>query len=292
MQRSFLGSLSRAGLMFLGIGLGLHASSASAQDLVLKDPKGDDKGPGVYTYPTAGVYSAGSFDLTGVTLKDKGKTVEIKVDVASRIEDVWDSKAWGGNGFSVQFVQVYIDLDHKEGSGQLKTLPGVNVQFAPAEAWDRVVLISPQGKTRLQAEIDTKAAAMKGQIVIPTVTRAQGTSLVAIVNKSDLGDFKAGYGLQVIMQSNEGYPAATDLLTRKVNEYNGEHRFGGGSDYDCDPHAIDILMAPGKGEAAESDAQYEVLKKFTCADDEAKWVQAVVPMIYPEVKAEASAPAK
>jgi hypothetical protein len=31
------------------------------------------------------------------------------------------------------------------------------------------------------------------------------------------------------------------LLTRKVNEYEGQHRFGGGNDGDCDPHAMDIL---------------------------------------------------
>ncbi len=43
------------------------------------------------------------------------------------------------------------------------------------------------------------------------------------------------------MQSNEGFPADTDLLTRKVNEYEGQHRFGGGTDYDCDPHVMDIL---------------------------------------------------
>ena len=43
------------------------------------------------------------------------------------------------------------------------------------------------------------------------------------------------------MQSNEGFPTEGDLLTRKVNEFEGQHRFGGGTDYDCDPHAMDIL---------------------------------------------------
>ena len=31
------------------------------------------------------------------------------------------------------------------------------------------------------------------------------------------------------------------VLARKVNEYRGQHRFGGGSDYDCDPHVMDVL---------------------------------------------------
>jgi hypothetical protein len=258
-------------------------SSAIAADYTFNDPKGDDKGPGTYTYPTDAVYTAGSFDITKVSLKDKGKNIELKIDVAAKIEDPWDSKAWGGNGFSVQFVQVYFDLDHAAGSGEVKALPGINVTFAPDQAWDRVVLISPQGKNRLQSEIDTKAASVKNKIAIPTVTRAQGNSLVAVVSKADLGgDLKPGFGIQVVMQSNEGFPAPEDLLTRKVNEFNGQHRFGGGSDYDCDPHAIDILVDPAKGDAAEKDAQFDLLKKYTCAEDQTKSVQVVVPMVYPK----------
>jgi hypothetical protein len=42
--------------------------------------------------------------------------------------------------------------------------------------------------------------------------------------------FSGSWGYQVLMQSNEGYPDKKDLLTRKVNEVNGEHRFGGGND--------------------------------------------------------------
>ena len=53
------------------------------------------------------------------------------------------------------------------------------------------------------------------------------------------------------MQSNEGFPDGKDLLTRKVNEYEGQHRFGGGTDSDCDPHVIDILAGNGTGAADE-----------------------------------------
>jgi hypothetical protein len=54
-----------------------------------------------------------------------------------------------------------------------------------------------------------------------------------------------GWGYQVVMQSNEGFPAETDLLSRKVNEYEGQHRFGGGNDGDCDAHVMDLLEGPG-----------------------------------------------
>lgn len=268
--------------MILGsLSLGLMGS-AQARTRVLKDPRGDDKGPGTYVYPTDAAYKAGAFDITKVTIKDKGKRVEIQVRVATTIDDPWNSSEWNGNGFSVQFAQVYFDLDHVEGSGSTRGLPGTNVLFEPKSAWDKVVLISPQPATRVQTEIDLKAADLKKDIIIPKVTRAQGNNLMAIVSKSDLGgSLPKTFGVQVLMQSNEGYPDATDLLTRKVNEYNGPHRFGGGSDYDCDPHVMDILMTPAQGGDEEAQAQYDVLKRYVCDEDESKWVQAVLPMVYP-----------
>ena len=131
----------------------------------------------------------------------------------------------------------------------------------------------------VQSEIDAKAAKMKDRIVIPKKTKARGKKLVALVKASDLGGAPAkGWGYQVIMQSNEGYPEPTDLLTRQVNEYEGPHRFGGGNDYYMDPHVIDMLGGP--------DVQYPALSAFKYdeeeEDDESKWVLAIVPMVYPK----------
>ena len=50
---------------------------------------------------------------------------------------------------------------------------------------------------------------------------------------------------RVLGEANEGFPAETDLLSRKVNEYEGQHRFGGGNDGDCDPHVMDLLEGSG-----------------------------------------------
>ncbi|MDY0063094.1 MAG: glucodextranase DOMON-like domain-containing protein, partial [Myxococcota bacterium] len=79
-------------------------------------------------------------------------------------------------------------------------------------------------------------------------------------------------------------PAKTDLLTRKVNEFEGQHRFGGGTDYDCDPHVVDLLMAPGKGGDDEKEAQYKALGGYACGADPsnpADYKLAEVPMVYP-----------
>jgi hypothetical protein len=272
--------------------LGCAASSgapaggeAAADDGVVRlmDPAGDDKGPGTYIYPSDQVYLPGSFDLRGLEVETKGNTVEFRVEVGRRIEDPWDSKAWGGNGFSVQMAFIHIDTDHVAGSGATKSLPGTNVRFKDDEAWDRVVIISPQGPTRVNSEVDAKAADVKDKVVVPTLTRAAGRTLIAVVNTADLGgEPQPGWGYQVLMQSNEGFPAKTDLLTRKVNEFEGQHRFGGGTDYDNDPHVIDIFAGAAKGAPGEAQQQYEILGAYNAeATEPTAENQATVPMIYP-----------
>ena len=265
------------------IALVMAPGLAMAADIVLLDPTGDDDGPGTYKYPTDAVYKPGSFDLTKLEIKTSGDTVEFTVSVASRIEDPWDSKAWGGNGFSVQMAFIFIDMDHKKDSGVRDGLPGLNIRFAEDEGWERAILISPQGPTRVNSEIDQKAPQWKDKIIVPEVTRASGKKLIAIVKKSQLGgEPTAAWGYQVCMQSNEGFPAKTDLLTRKVNEYEGQHRFGGGTDYDNDPQVMDILVPPAKGTPDEAKKQHEILEKYNKAATEPKPEDlAVVPMVYP-----------
>ena len=255
-------------------------ASALAGGFEFKDPKGDDKGPGGYTYPTDAVYTKGSFDMTEAKFEEDGDSIKVTVEVNAKIEDPWDSKAWGGNGFSIQMIFIFLDLDHKAGSGHEDGLAGLNVKFAPDQAWDKALLISAQGNTRVQSEVNAKAASVKGDVVLPTSVKVQGKKLVARFPKAKVGTLAATTGFQVVVQSNEGFPDKTDLLTRKVNEYGGQHRFGGGSDYDCDPHVIDVLAGQGKGEASEAKAQYDMLSTFKC-DASGNGNRAVLQMVYP-----------
>jgi carbohydrate-binding DOMON domain-containing protein len=259
----------------------LIASNAAAFDpkkIELKDPAGDDKGPGSYTYPTDPAYRAGSFDLTSLVLEDKGDSVEITATVRAKIEDPWNSKSWGGNGFSLQMIQLY--LDTKKG-GFLDGLPGLNIKFPKGQAWDKVVFLSPQPKSKIIAEVKTKKANMLKAVVVPEKTSARGNQIVATVKKSELGGAPTkDWGFQAIVQSNEGYPDADSVLARKVNEAPGQHRFGGGNDHMCDPHVLDLLAGKARGGADEKEAQFKALKAHTC-DASGNGTKAIVPMIYP-----------
>ena len=253
----------------------LVAGAALGQEVSFKDPTGDDKGPGNYVYPTDKVYTPGSFDLTELKMKVSGEKADFSVSIGTKLEDPWGM----GGGFATQMVFIFIDTDNKEGSGFTKSLPGLNVAFAPADAWDKVVILSPQPQGRVASEAETKAGWAKGAVVIPTRTRGAGRTISGSVALKDLGaGDPAKWGYQVVMQSNEGFPDKADLLTRKVNEFEGQHRFGGGNDGDCDPHAIDVLAGKGTGDKSEIEEQKKILA-YECNPDGTSKKAATLSMI-------------
>ena len=251
----------------------LFSFAVPAQELTFKDPVGDDNGPGKYVYPTDPVYKAGSFDLTELKVTQKGDKVTFAVSVNSDLEDPWGMKV----GFAVQMVFIHV----KTGEGGFtKGLPGTNVQFAPEDAWNRCVILSPQPAGRVRAEVKQKAADLAAGIVVPEETTGKGRTITATVDKKALGEGDiARWGYQVIAQSNEGFPDKTDLLTRKVNEFEGQHRFGGGTDFDCDPHVIDILAGHGKGDKSEIDEQHKMLA-YECNPDGTAKKMATLRMVH------------
>ncbi len=239
----------------------------AADKITFKDPRGDDNGPGTYVYPTDTVYKKGSFDLTKFVVEKDGDNVEFTSTMGAKIENPWNMK----QGFSTQMLFIFIDTDGKEGSGHTEGLPGLNLEFSPSSAWEKVIIVSPQESARVKNEVETKAASLKDAIVVPGTITVRGNNITALVKASALGEGDPSqWGFQVVVQSNEGFPQGGDLLTRKVNEYEGQHRFGGGHEAECDPHVIDLLAGSAKGDKSEVKAQHEMLKYECGAEGIAK----------------------
>jgi carbohydrate-binding DOMON domain-containing protein len=260
----------------LTVALAPAAADPPAERITFKDPAGDDHGPGSYTYPTDAAYTRGSFDLTEFSVTKKGDRLRFDVTVGARLEDPWEMKS----GFSVQMVFIFIQTENRQGDGFTDTVPGLNVKFAPADAWDKLVILSPQPPGRVESEVEQKVpAAEQSSIIVPDRVRGAGRTISATVDLAQLGGGDPSkWGYQVVMQSNEGYPEGRDLLTRKVNKVSAQHRFGGGNDDDCDPHVLDILAGKGQGGADEIPAQHEMLK-YACNPDGTSKQGAVLRMI-------------
>ena len=257
----------RFSLRTISLAAALAIGAAAAHAVEFTDPRGDDKGPGNYTYPTDGAYKAGSFDITKFSAVKSGANVDFAVEVASQLEDPWGM----GGGFAVQMIFVFIKTG--AAGGYTDAPPGLNIAFAPGSEWNKVVVLSPQKKARVTGEAEAKAAKWAKDVVVPNITRGRGRTISGAVPLSELGgDGNVdGWSYQVVMQSNEGFPAATDFLTRKVNEYEGQHRFGGGNDADCDPHAMDVLDGPGANQAD--------MLAYTCAPDGKATKMATLKMV-------------
>ena len=263
-----------AGLVLLAVAVA--ATAAMAQEVSFKDPVGDDNGPGTYTYPTDTVYKPGSFDLTSFKMKASGGKYELDVGVNAQLED----KCWSMQyGFCVQMVFVFIKAD--PATGHTEGLPGLSVQFAQGSAWNKVIIVSPQPSTRVKSEVELKVAkGLQKDIVVPDHVRGAGRMISAWVDAKDLpaGDITK-WGYQVVMQSNEGFPDPDALLTRRVNEYEGQHRFGGGNDSHCNPQVMDVLSGNGTGDKAEADLQHKMLA-YECNPDGTVKQMATLQMVY------------
>ncbi len=258
-------TMAAAGLLLAGAALAQSGVS-------FKDPANDDNGPGTYTYPTDQVYKRGSFDMTGFDVKVNGGKVDFAVTFNTPLDDPWRMNT----GFSVEMVFIFID--NKEG-GFKEGPPGTNVTFADGNEWDKLVVLSPQPPGRVKTESEKMPAAQQGSVVIPNRVKGAGRTISASVDLEQLGGGDPSqWGYQVLIQSNEGFPEGKDMLTRKVNEYEGQHRFGGGTDTDCDPHAMDILAGNGTGAAEEAQAQHEMLK-YECNPDGTPKQLAVLKMV-------------
>lgn len=252
------------------------SGNAMAQQVEFRDPAGDDNGPGTYTYPTDAVFKAGSFDLTGFKVEKLGDKLNFEATMNATLEDPWRMNT----GFSVQMLVIFIDQDNKRGSGFTDATPGSSARFAPDDAWDKAVIMSPQSPERVAKEIAAKAGPMQGAILVPSRTKGAGRKIYGSVPLPDLGgdgDF-THWGYQVVVQSNEGFPAGNDLLTRRVSEEAGSQRFGGGNDEACDPNIIDVLAGQGRGDASEADAQHRMLA-YECDADGSSLKTATLKMV-------------
>ncbi len=248
----------------------------SSETISFKDPVGDDHGPGGYTYPTDEVYTPGSFDLTDFKVTKKGDRVTFEVAVNAPLRDPWGLRS----GFSLQMVFIFIQTDNRQGNGFVEAVPGLNVKFDQSDAWDKLVILSPQPAVRVEAEIEQKVDRdQQSSIIVPDRAKGTGHTISASVDLAQLGGGDpAKWGYQVVIQSNEGFPENRDLLTRRVNEVAVQHRFGGGNDDDCDPHVIDLLAGKATGAADEVKLQHEMLH-YVCNPDGSSKKMAVLKMV-------------
>jgi len=233
--------------------------------LVFTDPTGDDDGAGGYDYPTDAAFPKGAFDLTQVTVEPGRKTVTFRLTFAAPLLDPWNSRSWGGPGFSVQLAQIYLATEPppKRGTvGYTEALPGLHARFADDSRWDRVVFVSAEAPKVAARRVKDLDGFSDRAVLVPGArdVEVDGDTLVVRVPRKRFGKLAPErWGIQVVIASTDFYAPDDALLVRAVNAKAGAFRFGGGHDGLCDPNILDLL-APDRA------AQRRALK-WRCASE-------------------------
>lgn len=242
-------------------------SSARTVQVELRDPANDDFGPGRYKYPTDPVYRAGSFDLLALRVTANAETVNFDLELRTPVGDPWKM----GTGFSLQHAVVFLDLDGNPKNGSQDGLPGLNVRFAPGHGWDRAIIATPHAAARVINELKNKAGATTQNYVVPEKVTGAGRFIHFEVPRKQLAEKDPKqWRYQVTLGGQDGFPANGSVLVKPVNEYEGLHRFGGGTDTNCDPHVLDVFSGLALGTTNEAEGQRKQLQYECGADGTAK----------------------
>jgi hypothetical protein len=132
--------------------------------LSITDPEGDDVGDAALVYPRDAAFSEGDLDLRSLRVFSEGSGLRFEATFRNPIRDPKSARAPGlgsedlsvfaRHGFYAFNLDIYIDTDRLQGSGNTVTLPGRRASIDPAHAWEKVVVLTPRPELMKSQLID------------------------------------------------------------------------------------------------------------------------------------------
>lgn len=240
MRRTWL----KAVLCFAGViigvmtSIGLWAEIALAEPVTafeMKDPIGDDYGPGTYTYPTHKAFLPGLFDLTHFHVSYDVEYVYFDATFGE-VTNPWNAP----EGFSHQLINIYIDTT--KGMGRTDTLQeGAMVAFDKRYGWDIYIKALGWGGCRaFTSQDDEESKGISDGLeasVLPDGKTIRVKVPLAIIGQPD-----STWGYYVLIGSQDAF-GEDDF--RPVMEESTPWTFGGGSNLEVNPNVIDMLAPEG-----------------------------------------------
>ncbi len=101
------------------------------------DAAGDNKGPGNYRIPDKLEEYSGCFDFRGIEVHEHSDEKIISLEF-SDIANPWEAPL----GFSPQIIDIYIDVNAREGLGNTSLLEGRRAFTTPVDAWEYCITVS------------------------------------------------------------------------------------------------------------------------------------------------------
>ena len=229
--------------------------------LVVKDPEGDDFGPGTYTYPTEGVFKESVFDANLFTVRYDTEDLILTFGFVGPIENPWGSSL----DLSVQTMDVYIDIDPGSGTGARMLLPGRNAALVEGSGWD--IAVWAEGWNSQVVQIDPETLAPKNYTeassAMKIIVDPAQNAVVIRVPLVFLGEGDpADWAYAAVVLGQEGYPAEGVWRVRDIAKTSSQYLFGGGPSDVNHTRIIDLILA----EDAQQD-QAEILSNYSSSQD-------------------------
>lgn len=117
------------------------------------DPAGDDNGAGSMRYPQRADFQVGDLDLLQLRIRRDEEGFWFLATFKNKIRDPKDAAGSVGpetlanfahKGFYQFNVDIYVDTDRVNGSGNTFTLPGRRVSIDRLFAWEKAVILTPR----------------------------------------------------------------------------------------------------------------------------------------------------
>jgi hypothetical protein len=239
--------------------------SAVTPVLSVDDPEKDDHGPGSYTYPSDAVFPPEGFDARQFVAGYDDNNIVFTFSMYGPVANPWGSAV----NLSVQTFDVYLDVDHKAGSGRRLLLPGRNAAVSAEDAWDYAVWV--EGWTPAVFRLDAKGIPQKMDVSMKTIVDPSAKKVTVRVPKSAFaegpgtygggGDPKA-WGYLAVVLGQEGYPAAGVMRVREVEAQSAQWRFGGAPADTNHTRIIDVLLP-----TSVTPTQEEALGKYKASQE-------------------------
>ncbi|WP_048151789.1 glucodextranase DOMON-like domain-containing protein [Palaeococcus ferrophilus] len=252
---------------------GLTAAPAPAGEEVvdIKDPEGDDHGPGTYTYPTNAVFNGeGLFDLVDFKIKDAGDNYILEFYFKNLGGNPWN----GQNGFSLQIIEAYFDFKDGGSTDAIKMdenapTPGSNVAIDPDHPWDVALRIHGWGNTLVLPDGTTKDVKVSADL---------DKNVIMVEVPKDYLEVKPGLYGAILVGSQDGF----GVDTWRAVAVDAEEWKLGGAEADAvingvAPRVLDLLVPAGF-----KPTQEEQLKSYDAANAKPAVVK-MIPIIKPKV---------
>ncbi|RDI71366.1 glycoside hydrolase family 97 catalytic domain-containing protein [Halopelagius longus] len=208
----------------------------------LSDPSGDDAGPGEYTYPTAGDFEEGAFDLRSFTVEQTPSEYEFTFEVANLYN------AFGSDrGFSPQMFVLWVRNPNASG-GTTETLDDLSATASFEDAWHYRLEISGFTKSAVDSAGATLTDADGNAVAVGESVDASANTVSLSIDRAAFGGADAAELEVVPMVQSEDRGSL-----RPVQEESAEYVFGGATAGAVEnaPRIADLLTPEG---VSQSDA--------------------------------------